>query len=159
MRPLSSSCSGPDGEPPLMYRRTIAAHAVDGRWSWHESGESLPFEHPQRYAARLKRSRLDRPLLAEYLAAMGINADDDAAYSDATFIRQRVSWNTRKQTPYQTRTASEPMPGHLAARGRSGRWLPAGGADGGIERDGLTPGVRLHPRDRRRLGAAHPGLR
>jgi hypothetical protein len=41
---------GPDGDPPPMYRRTIAAHAEDGRWSWYESGEPLPFEHPERYA-------------------------------------------------------------------------------------------------------------
>lgn len=114
-----------------MYRRTIAAHAEDGRWSWHESGESLPFEHPQRYAARLKRSRLDRPLLAEYLAAMGINADDDAAYTDATFIRQRVSWKTRKQTPYQPEQQVSPC------RDTS---RPAAEADVGSRREALMAG-------------------
>jgi len=96
---------GPDGEPPLMYQRTIAAHAEDGRWSWHESGEPLPFEHPERYAARLTRARLDRTLLTEYLAVMGIHVDDDAAYTEATFITQRVSWKTRKQTLDEARTS------------------------------------------------------
>ena len=81
-----------------MYRRTLAAHAEDGRWSWHEAREPMPFEHPQRYTAHLKRDRLDRPLLAEYLAAMGIAVDDEASYADAAFIRQHVSWKTRKQT-------------------------------------------------------------
>ncbi|HXL16439.1 MAG TPA: hypothetical protein VN961_02845, partial [Streptosporangiaceae bacterium] len=88
----------------LMYQRTIAAHAEDGRWSWHESGEP-PFEHPERYAARLTRARLDRALLTEYLAVMGIHVDDDAAYTEATFITQRVSWKTRKQTLDEARTS------------------------------------------------------
>jgi len=66
---------GPDGEPPLMGIRSLAAHCVDGRWSWHEWGTAQPFERRERYEARLKRDRLDRELLVEYLAAVGIDVD------------------------------------------------------------------------------------
>jgi hypothetical protein len=96
---------GPDGEPPLMYRRTIAAHAEDERWSWEEFGEPLPFEHPERYTARRKRDRLDRALLVEYLHALGIAVDDQASYAQATFVHHRVSWKTRKQTLAEARAS------------------------------------------------------
>ncbi|MBQ0892680.1 hypothetical protein KBX37_06105 [Micromonospora sp. U56] len=89
---------GPQGEPPLMYVRTIAAQAEDGRRSWHESGRPQWFEHVERYSRRLKRDRLDRQLLVEYLLALGIDVDNDAAYGASTLIRQRVTWSTRKQT-------------------------------------------------------------
>jgi hypothetical protein len=96
---------GPGGVPPLMYRRAIAALAEDGRWSWEEFGEPLPFEHTERYTARRKRDRLDRALLVEYLHALGIAVDDQASYSDAAFVRQRVSWKTRKQTLAEARAS------------------------------------------------------
>ena len=78
-----------------MYRRTIAADAEDGRWSWHESGQPMAFEQPQRYSARRIRDRLDRELLAAYLSALGIAVDDDASYDGAAVVRQHVSWPTR----------------------------------------------------------------
>lgn len=96
---------GPDGEPPLMFRRTIAAHAEDGHWSWHESGKPLPFEHPERYTARRIRDRLDRKLLTEYLREIGITVDDEASYSEAALVRQHVSWPTRKQTLAEARAS------------------------------------------------------
>jgi hypothetical protein len=96
---------GPDGEPPLMYRRTIAAHAEDGRWSWYESGQPMAFEQPQRYSARRIRERLDRELLAAYLNAIGIAVDVDAAYADATVVRQHVTWPTRIQTLAQAKAS------------------------------------------------------
>ena len=58
---------GPEGEPPLMYIRTLAAHAEDGRWSWETSGTPLPFEDFSSYGARLVRNRLTRALLVRYL--------------------------------------------------------------------------------------------
>lgn len=94
---------GPDGEPPLMYLRTLAAHAEDGRWTWDVSGVPQPYERPERYTRRLKRERLDRPLLVEYLAALGIPVDDDTSYGSATVVRQRFRWGTRKQSLAQVR--------------------------------------------------------
>jgi len=96
---------GPDGEPPLMYRRTIAAHAEDGRWSWHEGGQPMTFEQPHRYSARAIRERLDRELLAAYLTAMGIAVDDDSAYADAAVVREHVTWATRIQTLAQAKAS------------------------------------------------------
>jgi len=49
-----------------MYRRTIAAHATDGRWAWGQSGVPFGFEHTERYGARSIRERFDRTLLVEY---------------------------------------------------------------------------------------------
>src|SRR5690606_1138528 len=34
---------GPDGAPPLMYERTLAAHCEDGRWKWLVSGTPFAF--------------------------------------------------------------------------------------------------------------------
>jgi hypothetical protein len=56
---------GPEGEAPLMYERTLAAYARDGRWSWDVSGTAQPFEQPSRYTVRRIRDRFDRPLLIE----------------------------------------------------------------------------------------------
>jgi hypothetical protein len=90
--------SGPDGEPPSMRVRTIAAHAEDGRWSWNASGPLQPFELPERYSARRKRDRLDRPLLVRYLEAIGLRVDDDAFYGDGLGLRQVVKYRRRQET-------------------------------------------------------------
>lgn len=66
---------GPTGKPPLLFVRTLAAHCEDGRWSWHEDGQQQAFEVPDRYSARRIRDRLDRPLLVQYLSALGIDID------------------------------------------------------------------------------------
>lgn len=86
---------GPAGEPPLMYERTLAAHATDGRWTWHESGTLQSWEQPDRYSARRKRDRLDRVLLVQYLTAIGISIDDPAFYGRGSVIRQHVSYQSR----------------------------------------------------------------
>jgi hypothetical protein len=92
---------GREGEPPLHYIRTVAAHAEDGRWSWDTGGSPLPFERTDAYAARLVRHRFTRALLVEYLNALGIAVDDDRSYGDATLVRQHVTWTTRQQTLQQ----------------------------------------------------------
>lgn len=79
---------GPAGDPPLMYIRTIAAHAEDGRWTWDDLGTVQPFERVERYKARRIRDRFDRPLLIEYLAALGIRVDDPAFFGSGIGIRQ-----------------------------------------------------------------------
>jgi hypothetical protein len=94
---------GPDGDPPLMYVRTLAAHAEDGRWSWLESGTPQEYERTERYTERLKRKRLGRPLLLEYLSALGIDADNDEAYGGAVVVRERPSWRTKKETLAEAR--------------------------------------------------------
>jgi hypothetical protein len=90
--------TGPDGEPPLGYVRTLAAVATDGRWAWHESGRALPFEDASRTGARRVRDRLDRDLLVTYLAALGIRVDDRGWFREATVVRQRVAWETHPET-------------------------------------------------------------
>ena len=77
---------GPEGEMPLGYIRTLAAHAEDGRWSWHTCGETLNFEDTSRYTARRIRDRLDRTLLLEYLAQLGIHPDDPSKFGPATLV-------------------------------------------------------------------------
>jgi hypothetical protein len=81
---------GPDGEPPLMYRRTIAAVSTDGSWEWHEGGEPYEWERQEQYGTRSIRDRFDRPLLLEYLATFGIAADDDGFYGSGRAVRQEV---------------------------------------------------------------------
>jgi hypothetical protein len=93
---------GPDGEPPLMYVRSLSASATDGRWAWYASGSPLPFEQTERYSARRKRDRLDRELLLAYLAALGIPVEDDS-YGEATLHQQQVSWDRREVTLAEAR--------------------------------------------------------
>jgi hypothetical protein len=88
---------GPGGEPPLMFIRSVSATATDGRWEWYESGAPFPFEETERYAARRKRDRFDRPMLLRYLAELGIPVDDDA-YGIATLHQQRTTWASREVT-------------------------------------------------------------
>lgn len=97
------SIRGPHGVAPLMHVRTIEASATDGRWSWHESGTMQPFEQPERYTARKKRDRLDRPLLVTYLEALGIRVDADDFYGDGIVIRQIVSYERRQETLAEVR--------------------------------------------------------
>jgi hypothetical protein len=96
---------GPDGEPPLMYRRTIAAHATDGRWTWDQSGVPFDFEHTERYSARRIRDRFDRTLLLDYLERFGISADDDTFYGDGILVRQQVTYETRTETLEEAKAA------------------------------------------------------
>lgn len=86
---------GPAGEPPLIYERTLAVHATDGRWIWEERGTVQPWERPDRYVARRKRVRLDRLLLVDYLAAMEIFVDDPAFFGAGQIIRADVPWKHR----------------------------------------------------------------
>ncbi|MGF1667419.1 MAG: hypothetical protein ACFCVC_14250 [Acidimicrobiia bacterium] len=89
---------GPDGEPPLMYVRTLSAHCQDGRWSWRTSGAIQDFEKPERYERRRIAQRFDRTTLTEYLDALGIRMDDPSFFGDGTAIRHVVDWNARRQS-------------------------------------------------------------
>ncbi len=85
---------GPDGEPPLMYVRSLSATATDGRWEWYESGTPLSFEDTDRYTARLKRDRFDRPMLLRYLGELGVPVSDDS-YGPAVLLQHQVDRPTR----------------------------------------------------------------
>ena len=94
---------GPNGTPPLMYVRSITAHAEDGRWSWRTSGEPQAFEDVERYNARRIRDRFPRSLLIEYLQKMGISADDAGFYGHGVAISQRVAYERRQMAAQQVR--------------------------------------------------------
>jgi hypothetical protein len=86
---------GPDGEPPLYYLRTVSAGVFDdGRWEFEAHGPVQPFEEPDR--------RLDRDLLLHYLGALGIEADDPAAYGEGMLVRTRGPWRPRTSTVEET---------------------------------------------------------
>ena len=88
--------SGPDGEPPLMYVRTLAVQATDGRWTFTESGTPQPWEDRDRHQSRMKRDRFDRSLLVRYLEAMDIHVDAEAFFGRGAVIRELVDWPTRQ---------------------------------------------------------------
>jgi hypothetical protein len=78
---------GPDGEPPLMYVRTIDAGIFDsGRWQFLTSGPARPFENERRYGARRIRDRFTREMLIEYLAALGLRPDDPEWYGSGVLV-------------------------------------------------------------------------
>jgi hypothetical protein len=89
------SVTGPLGEPPLFYERTLSAVATDGRWAWYASGTPFPFEDLNRYTARRIRDRLDRELLVHYLQELGIDADQDTSYGLGVIVQQDVAWPRR----------------------------------------------------------------
>lgn len=109
---------GPDGAPPLMYRRTIDVHANDGRWRFETSGQQMDFEAPERYTARRVRERFDRPMLVAYLAANGIRADDPSFHRPGQLIVQRVDRPGRPESAVRVRARfgwpEQPPPGTVA---------------------------------------------
>jgi hypothetical protein len=90
--------SGPHGDAPLRYIRTIAAYAEDRRWSWETSGPVQIFERPAAYRAGRIRDRFSRSLLVDYLAALGISVDDDHQYRGAVTVERRRAWHPRRLT-------------------------------------------------------------
>lgn len=98
--------AGPTGQPPLYYIRTLSATATDGRWQWIDWGDVQEFESLDRYARRRVRDRLDRELLIEYLAALGIRVDDPEFFGEATVVVQQAPWKTRKESVAQFRRDS-----------------------------------------------------
>lgn len=97
---------GPDGDPPLGYVRTLAAHASDGRWKWHESGGLQPFEEPSSYTRPRVRDRLDRPRLVSYLHKLGIRVDEPDFFGEGVVLAQLVDWERRVETVADFRRAN-----------------------------------------------------
>lgn len=105
---------GPNGEPPLMYVRTIDTGIFDeGRWWFDTSGTPQPFEDLERYKARLVRDRFDRALLLEYLSALDIHADDPGWYRSGVLVTEGGSWK-----PSWTATLEEARADATEALGR-----------------------------------------
>jgi Arc/MetJ family transcription regulator len=76
--------------------RSIAAGIFDeGHWSFETHGPVQPYEDTERYTRRLVRERFDRETLVAYLHALGIAADEAAAYGDGLFIQRRVLFKPR----------------------------------------------------------------
>ena len=68
------------------YRRSIAAANDGGRWVFEQSGIPFDFEDTARYAARLKRNRFTREMLATYLVGLGAQplSDQTLQYDGAS---------------------------------------------------------------------------
>lgn len=66
---------GPDGEPPLLARRSIVAANDGGKWVFETSGEPFEFEDLERYKRRRKSERFPPELLYEYLRELGVPFD------------------------------------------------------------------------------------
>jgi hypothetical protein len=87
----------PTWTTPSRQLRVLAAHAEDGRWSWHAHGAVQGFETPARYTARRIRDRFDRALLVTYLAAMGIRVDDPSFFGNGIRLRRVVDYEVRRE--------------------------------------------------------------
>lgn len=84
------SLHGPEGE-----RRWVSAGIYDkGSWEFEALGDPQPFELAER--------RLDRHLLLHNLTAVGIEADEPAAYGDGMLIRTRGPWRPRTSSVAET---------------------------------------------------------
>lgn len=79
---------GPGGSRPLGYIRVIDATNDGGRWDWGTSGKVQPFEHPERYTARLVRDRLTRDTIEEYCQALGIDVYDPSFYGPEAMLME-----------------------------------------------------------------------
>lgn len=128
-----SKAHGPEGEPPLMSIRSLAATATDGRWEWYESGAPFDFEVTDRYAARRKRDRFNGELLLDYLAHLSIPARNDSAYDrQLTFAkalglapREADEWPTPEHRPVLDATHLPKIDRHRPSLRAHGRRLSA----------------------------------
>ena len=81
-----SELIGPSGVPPLLYVRTLAAHCENGRWKCVAEGAVQPFEKVERYAKRRVQDRLDRALLMECLAALGVEPEERSRFRPSAVV-------------------------------------------------------------------------
>lgn len=63
---------GPDGEPPLMSRRSIVAAKDGARWIFETTGEPFDFEDQIRYSERHKKDRLTTSMVHLYLRRLDV---------------------------------------------------------------------------------------
>ena len=72
------------GEPPLGYRRSIAAVKDGSRWVFEQFGTPYPFEQPEHYTKPRKRDRFTRDLLLQYVSHFGLAPLSDSFYVPST---------------------------------------------------------------------------
>jgi hypothetical protein len=87
------------GEPPLGYRRSIAAVKDGRRWVFEQFGAPFPFERVEHYAMPRKRDRFTADLLMQYLSHFGLAPHSDSFYSltatnPATVLERVQRWAT-----------------------------------------------------------------
>lgn len=68
------------GQPPLNYRRSIAAANDGGKWVFEQSGDPFDFEKTELYTRRRKRERFNRQVLCEYLEKFALRPFNDSFY-------------------------------------------------------------------------------
>ncbi len=66
-------------------------------------GDRAAVRAPRSLHGRLKRERFDRPLLVQYLHALGIEVDDPAFYGEGVAVRQKVGWARRRESAAEVR--------------------------------------------------------
>ncbi len=93
----------PFAPAPLHLLRSVAGRAEAGVWEWHATGEAEAFEDIGRYEHPDIAQRLDRPLIAAYLTACGIDIDDAAKYGEAALMTQLGAWARHTLTLDQAR--------------------------------------------------------
>jgi hypothetical protein len=79
---------GPEGTPPLLAIRSIAASNDGGSWIFETTGKPLPFEDQEAYKARRRSDRLTPQLLLTYLSRLGVPVNDEPAWHSALVIQQ-----------------------------------------------------------------------
>jgi hypothetical protein len=79
---------GPDGTPPSLVERTIAAANDGGRWVFETNGEPYAFEDTAAYQRRRKTDRFTTPMLHEYLRALDVPIDTEPSWNQAVLVER-----------------------------------------------------------------------
>lgn len=80
---------GPNGEPPLYYIRTIAAHCEDGKWRWYADGSVQNYEKVDSYKNNSIQNRFDNEVLLHYLASYDLYPADISTFANAALIEYK----------------------------------------------------------------------
>lgn len=72
-------------------RRYVRTMKDDPRWEFYQKGEPFEFEDVSRCSRRLKRERLDRDMVIEYMRQMGYDLEDPLFYeTDECYLVEGV---------------------------------------------------------------------
>ncbi|AZZ55028.1 hypothetical protein [Rathayibacter iranicus] len=82
----------PDPSPAAGLAEIIRMVAViqDSRWTFHTSGDPLPFEDVSAYMNRRVADRFTPEMLADYCAAYGLRPFDDDFFPGPSYLLERV---------------------------------------------------------------------
>src|SRR5918998_1825635 len=80
---------GPNGNPPLLCERSIAAAKDGARWVFETSGTPFDFEDESQYLNRLVAKRLTCDLLYEYLRQLRVPIDKEPDWASALVVEKR----------------------------------------------------------------------